>query len=661
MNLLRSLRGHGLACVLVVLCMSLGSLIQAADPPAPFMYQGYLEVDGAPANGAFDFIFVAYETSSSTTPLAPECVVGGVRVTDGVFNVELDFGTTIWDRFDPWIEIGVLETTKDADRAPYTMLSPRQHFLPTHTAYSARDAQTLSGYDSSDLRNASLINSGTLNTSRYSAYSDLTAESKVSAAPAADTIPVADGTGKLDAGWLPSTASGNQVVVTVPNPGALGYTAGSPVAYGAGSAQLPKFVAPLVGLTDFGQSSVFELIAVDESRAFFAYRDESDGNKGKACVVSVSGTALSFTTPEVFSSNAITDMQAVVLSPANSSSFRTAIVAYTDSSIGNHLLMRSIRFNNDETYVLGTPITVVAAATTEFELANMSRSQPVLAYADPLDSDHGKVKSYTYFQASGNVSQYASGTFNSAATDTIAIQMYSEYSGLLAYNDAATGDPAMLTIGHNWGSSTMNAGTPVTMSSLAMSDIEFVPLDSQMMILCDSREGYDSDTMYPVRVTGNSMSLGNETGRSGIATYAPIDHSRFVRACQGSSSVYVGCYATDGANIITTAETASYVMSTGNDALSIAVLGGSHVLLAYSSGPVKFALGQYAPPLGIVKTSSTYGAPVEVIVAGVADGLSDLVPGATYYINSSGNLTRDVGWAKMGRAISETELMIDIE
>jgi hypothetical protein len=56
-----------------------------------FTYQGSLYVDGAPANGLYDMDFSLFETNSGGSDVAGPDLVTGVRVTNGLFTVVLDF------------------------------------------------------------------------------------------------------------------------------------------------------------------------------------------------------------------------------------------------------------------------------------------------------------------------------------------------------------------------------------------------------------------------------------------------------------------------------------------------------------------------------------------------------------------------------------------
>ena len=77
-----------------------------------FTYQGRLSDGGAPANGVYDFQFALYDAESAGTQVGSTIPKDDVTVTDGLFTVELDFGS-IFDGTAFWLEIGVRPGSRD--------------------------------------------------------------------------------------------------------------------------------------------------------------------------------------------------------------------------------------------------------------------------------------------------------------------------------------------------------------------------------------------------------------------------------------------------------------------------------------------------------------------------------------------------------------------
>ncbi len=96
--------------------------IQAALGTA-FTYQGRLTDGGNPANGTYDFQFKLFDADSDGTQVGSTVTVDDETVTDGLFTVQLDFGSDAFDGNARWLEIGV---RPGSSTGGYTTLSPRQ-------------------------------------------------------------------------------------------------------------------------------------------------------------------------------------------------------------------------------------------------------------------------------------------------------------------------------------------------------------------------------------------------------------------------------------------------------------------------------------------------------------------------------------------------------
>ena len=93
----------------------------------PITYQGLLTDNGVCANGTYDFQIVLYGSESGGTPIGSSVLVEDVLIKDGVFSVELDFGESVFDGSDRWLELQVRpgESTEG-----HSVLQPRQPIRP---------------------------------------------------------------------------------------------------------------------------------------------------------------------------------------------------------------------------------------------------------------------------------------------------------------------------------------------------------------------------------------------------------------------------------------------------------------------------------------------------------------------------------------------------
>lgn len=92
-----------------------------------FTYQGRLDADGAPVNGFYDFEFSLHDAAIGGVALAGPLAQNGVSVSNGLFTVQLDFGSGHFTGTPRWLEIGV----RSNGVGGFTALSPRTGITAT--------------------------------------------------------------------------------------------------------------------------------------------------------------------------------------------------------------------------------------------------------------------------------------------------------------------------------------------------------------------------------------------------------------------------------------------------------------------------------------------------------------------------------------------------
>src|SRR5262245_55832846 len=115
------------------LLLCCGHLVQAQT--TAFTYQGSLTDAGSPANNNYDLQFKLFDTPTvgTGTQAGATLVRNPVVITAGAFSVTLDFGASVFDGSERYLEIGV----RPAGNAnAYTLLGPRQPI--TSTPYAIR-------------------------------------------------------------------------------------------------------------------------------------------------------------------------------------------------------------------------------------------------------------------------------------------------------------------------------------------------------------------------------------------------------------------------------------------------------------------------------------------------------------------------------------------
>ena len=133
----------------------------AAAQTSTITYQGRLTDAGTAANGNYDFQFALFSAAGGGTQIGSPLTRTSVAVSNGVFTVQLDFGTNGFPGADRFLEIGV----RAASGGSFTTLVPRQQI--TASTYSIR---TISAATADTATNAAQL--GGVAASQYVVTSD---------------------------------------------------------------------------------------------------------------------------------------------------------------------------------------------------------------------------------------------------------------------------------------------------------------------------------------------------------------------------------------------------------------------------------------------------------------------------------------------------------
>jgi hypothetical protein len=133
-----------------LLLFGLSSQTLAAPLGTAFTYQGYLNDNGQPANGLYDFRFILYDAGVGGSQVGSTQNKEDVQVTKGFFLInDLDFGTA-FSGDARFLEIAVRQGTSTG---AYTILSPRQDLTPAPYSLYSSNAGTLGGQPASAFAN----------------------------------------------------------------------------------------------------------------------------------------------------------------------------------------------------------------------------------------------------------------------------------------------------------------------------------------------------------------------------------------------------------------------------------------------------------------------------------------------------------------------------
>jgi hypothetical protein len=101
-----------------------------------FTYQGRLTENGVAASGIYDLRFAIYDLGAGGSLVAGPVTNSPTAVSNGLFNVSLDFGTGVFTGADRWLEIAVRTNSGSS----YSTLSPRQPLSATPYSIKSLEA-----------------------------------------------------------------------------------------------------------------------------------------------------------------------------------------------------------------------------------------------------------------------------------------------------------------------------------------------------------------------------------------------------------------------------------------------------------------------------------------------------------------------------------------
>src|SRR5579862_23604 len=104
-----------------------------------FTYQGRLNDGASSANGTYNFTFTLFNTNTAGAAIGGPVTNDAVAVTNGLFTVPIDFGSSVWDGQTNWLQIGVATN----GTTTFTPLTPRQQLTPVPYAIYAKTAGTV--------------------------------------------------------------------------------------------------------------------------------------------------------------------------------------------------------------------------------------------------------------------------------------------------------------------------------------------------------------------------------------------------------------------------------------------------------------------------------------------------------------------------------------
>ena len=261
-------------------------------------------------------------------------------------------------------------------------------------------------------------------------------------------------------------------------------------------------------------------------------------------------------------------------------------------------------------------------------------------------------------------------TFNHAATYDISAAALPSSKVVIAYRDVGNSNYGTAVVGDVSGG-TITFGSKCVFNSAITDDISAAALSSsQVVIAYRDQSNSERGTAVVGVVSDGTITFGSEYVFSNAPTYdisaAALSSSQVVIAYRDAGNSYYGTAVVGDVSGGTVAFGSRYVFNSAiTSYISAVALLASKALVAYYStngraSVLEDAFLDAGQPIGIAAGSGSAGQNVPVVLYGVSDSHSGLTVGARYYAQTDGSLTTTPGLVYVGRAISPTEILVDL-
>ena len=606
-----------------------------ADVGTTFTYQGQLLDGDGVVNDTCDIQFSLYDAATDGEQVGSTVTKSAVDITGGLFTVELDFGSSAFAGDPRWLELAV---RCPAGSGGYDTLSPRQFLAPTPYATYATQATTATI--------ALSVESGVITPANLNGIAD-----------SGDNGQLLTSNGSGGFAWqAPATVPVKQLVQDFVMASGESVSAGDVVsflngeAYGSGEG--------------WGSESVFNAaptsrIAVSSLSAtefVVAYRDDGNSDYGTVIVGTISGGSVTWGSESVFNAASTSH---VAVSGLSATEF---VVAYRDdgnsycgTAIAGTISGGSVTWGNESVFNMATTSYVV--------VSGLSATEFVVAYADAGNSNCGTAIVGTV--TGDSVTWGDESVFNAAYAYPLAVSGLSTTDFVVAYQDSGNLNHGTVIVGTfsegslTWGSESVFYAASISrvaVSGLSAADFVVVYTSSYGAAIVGTVSGggvtWGNESVFDAASTSH-IAVSRLSATEFVVTYQDIANSGYGTAIVGTIS---GDNVTWGSESVFNAASTSYVAVSG--------LSASEFVVAYQDGgnsSCGTAIAGSNPRwlVGTARNTASGGETVTVIIDGVSDVHTGLVPGRTYYVQADGSLGLARTLRRVGVAVSETELILD--
>jgi len=404
-----------------------------------------------------------------------------------------------------------------------------------------------------------------------------------------------------------------------------------------------------------GETRRISVARLTDTSFIIAYQDTQNSKYGTNNIGIIVEGAISWLGETIFNQGATNSISVTALSDSE------FVVAYRDEANGNKGTVKigAISGGSDawgQGYIFNDD------NTDNIVLATLSDTEFMVAYKDYGDSTYGNSRKGTV--SPGSLSWGSEYTFSSAVTNEIKISALTDKRFAVAFKaDGASS----VRIGEELGS-LIHYGPVSEFGSSSLDNLSLTALSDKCIALA-----YDwGNGMTRLgRIAGKHVYWGpevlfNKSDTESISINR-LSGSQFVLAYSNPSSNDYGEARIGTISGLQISLSPQIVLNhADNSNISVAGLNpADFVMCSYSEGRVKSGAASFArcsgTVIGIADATGSNGAGVPVIVSGFSDHHTGLEDGRVYYAGLDGTLITDTDAPRVGRAVSGTELLLDIQ
>ncbi|MCX6999405.1 MAG: hypothetical protein NT106_03775, partial [Candidatus Sumerlaeota bacterium] len=399
--------------------------------------------------------------------------------------------------------------------------------------------------------------------------------------------------------------------------------------------------------------------ALSDSKFVVTYQDNVNSDSGTAIVGTVSGSTISYGSGYVFNDAIPSYLSAATLSDTK------FVVAYSD--MGNSNCGTAIVGTlSGSTISFGSEYVFNSAITGDISVAALSDSKFVVTYRDLGNSEYGTAIVGT---VSDSTIIYGSEyVFNQKTYNTFAAA-FSDSKFLIAYSDFGNSSFGTAIVG-TVSDTTISYGLEYVFNSASLFYITAAVLSDSKFVLAYKDVGNSNyGTAIVGTLSGSTISFGweyvfNPADTIRFQTVALSD-SKFVVAYRDGGNSNYGTAIVGKVSDSTITYGSEYVFrSVSTDRPTVIAFSDSKFAVAYMDDTITgygmSVIGDFYEPFGIADGSASDGQNLPVILHGISNHYSSLTPGIVYYGNTDGSLTRTRNAFRIGRAVSDTELLLEL-